>query len=45
MEKWYLILASRSFMMGRRAAAGLEGLDDPAKAKLVSVEVMAATIT
>jgi len=45
MEKWCLILASRSFMIGRRAGAGLGGFEDSIKVELVSIEVMAASIT
>ena len=45
MEKWCLILASRSFMIGRRVGAGLRGFEDPIKVELVSIEVMAVSIT
>jgi hypothetical protein len=41
MVKWCLILASRSFMTGRRAGAGLRGDECPPSEELEYVEVMA----
>lgn len=41
MVKWCLILASRSFMTGRRVGTGLRGAECPPIVELESVEVMA----